>query len=83
MIGDDAPQEPSSKVLTPGRDDVPKGDGHGVRVQNGEVDSPRAQVVWVRAEDVRSFVLLRTGNGGADLDQLRAALWADLEALGG
>jgi len=83
MIEDDAPQGPSSKVLTPGRDDVPGGDGHGVHGQNVEVDGLRAQAVWVRAEDVRSFVLLRAGNGGADLDQLRAALWADLEALGG
>jgi len=80
--GDDAPPGPASKVLTPGRDDAPGGDGQGVRTQGAEVDSPRAQVAWVRAEDVRSFVLLRDGQGGANLDQLRAALWADLEAFG-
>lgn len=38
---------------------------------------------WVRAEDLRNYALLQAGNGRADPDQLRAALWADLEALGG
>jgi ParB family chromosome partitioning protein len=38
---------------------------------------------WVRAEDVRSFVLLQGGHGRADREQLRQALWADLKAIDG
>jgi len=38
---------------------------------------------WVRAEDLQSFVLLQAGHGRADREQLRQALWADLEAVDG
>jgi len=38
---------------------------------------------WVRAEDLQSFVLLQAGHGRADREQLRQALWADLEAIDG
>jgi ParB/RepB/Spo0J family partition protein len=38
---------------------------------------------WVRAEDLQNYVLLQAGGGRADPDQLRAALWADLDALDG
>ncbi len=38
---------------------------------------------WVRAEDLRSFMLLQAGHGRADREQLRQALWADLEAVDG
>ncbi len=42
-----------------------------------------ASTTWVRAEDLRSFVLLQAGHGRADREQLRQALWADLEAVDG
>jgi len=42
-----------------------------------------ATEAWVRAEDLQNYMLLQAGGGRADPDQLRAALWADLEALGG
>jgi len=38
---------------------------------------------WVAATDIQTVTLFEVGEGYADLDQLRAALWADLEALGG
>ncbi len=38
---------------------------------------------WVRAEDLQSFLLLQVGHGRADREQLRQALWADLEAVDG
>ena len=38
---------------------------------------------WVRAEDLQSFLLLQAGHGRADREQLRQALWADLEAVDG
>jgi len=52
--------------------------------QRDSADVPTATTGnWVRAEDLRNYTLLQTGGGRADLDQLRAALWADLEALDG
>ncbi len=38
---------------------------------------------WVAATDTQTGLLFEVGEGYADPDQLRAALWADLEALGG
>lgn len=38
---------------------------------------------WVKAMDMQTVVLFQVGNGRADRDQVRAALWADLEALDG
>ncbi len=38
---------------------------------------------WVAAADMQTVTLFEVGEGYADPDQLRAALWADLEALGG
>jgi len=38
---------------------------------------------WVAATDMQTVTLFEIGEGYADPDQLRAALWADLEALGG
>jgi len=38
---------------------------------------------WVAATDTQTGLLFDVGEGYADPDQLRAALWADLEALGG
>jgi len=76
----------------------PSQDHHNYLATEGDRDTRHAQrdrtavstdeqiptsTTWVRAEDVRSFVLLQAGHGRADVDQLRAALWADLEALGG
>ncbi len=46
-------------------------------------ESTAATENWVRAEDLQNYVLLQAGGGRADPNQLRAALWADLEALGG
>jgi len=37
----------------------------------------------VKAMDMQTVVLFQVGNGRADRDQVRAALWADLEALDG
>jgi len=38
---------------------------------------------WVAAADMQTVILFDVGGGYADPDQVRAALWADLEALGG
>ena len=38
---------------------------------------------WIAGADLRTVVLLESTEGQAPLDQVRAALWADLEALGG
>jgi len=52
--------------------------------QRDSADVPTAATGnWVRAEDLQNHALLQAGGGRADRDQLQAALWADLEALGG
>jgi len=52
--------------------------------QRDSADVPTAATgKWVRAEDLQNYALLQAGGGRADRDQLQAALWADLEALGG
>jgi len=38
---------------------------------------------WVAATNMQTVTLFEVGEGYADLEQLRAALWADLEALDG
>ena len=81
-VRNDAPQGLSSKVLTLGPGDAYGGDSDEVRAHPA-TDAPRSQPMWIRAEDVRSFALLQAGDGRAEREQLLAALWADLEALGG
>jgi len=38
---------------------------------------------WVHGADLQTVLLIQAGDGRADRDQVRAALWADLEALDG
>ncbi len=38
---------------------------------------------WVKAINMQTVALFQVGNGRANRDQVRAALWADLEALDG
>ena len=38
---------------------------------------------WVHGTDLQTVLLIQAGDGRADRDQVRAALWADLEALDG
>jgi len=51
----------------------------------GESISPMRQGAerWVDAMDMQTVVLFQGNDGRADRDQVLAALWADLEALGG
>ena len=44
---------------------------------------PRAVGNWVHGADLQTVLLIQAGDGRADRDQIRAALWADLEALDG
>jgi len=43
----------------------------------------RIATTWVRGADLHTVLLIQAGNGQADKDEVRAALWADLEALDG
>jgi len=43
----------------------------------------RSAINWVRGADLQTVLLIQAGNGQADKDEVRAALWADLEALDG
>ena len=38
---------------------------------------------WIHGADLQTVLLIQAGDGRADRDQVRAALWADLEALDG
>ncbi len=69
---------PLSKVLTP---HIMR-DSEALDRETG-TQSLDQSPVWVQAEDTRTGTLFHVGNGRAEREQLRAALWADLEALDG
>jgi len=69
---------PLSKVLTPRIMRDSEASDRGIGTQSLDQSSD-----WVQAEDTRTGALFHMGNGRAEREQLRAALWADLEALGG
>ena len=53
---------------------------------NDETVTPerqRANGTWIEATALQTVMLFHSGDGRADRDQVRAALWADLEALDG
>ncbi len=69
---------PVSKVLTPGMMRDSETPDRGTGTQSLDQFS-----CWVQAEDTQTGTLFHVGNGRAEREQLRAALWADLEALDG
>jgi len=52
---------------------------------NAVADNPPPSVAgnWVHGADLQTVLLIQAGDGRADRDQVRAALWADLETLDG
>jgi len=83
---------PEQRLNTTTSDTFPQGSTVGPRLapapprpyQRDSADLPTAATGdWVRAEDLQNYALLQAGGGRANPDQLRVALWADLEALGG
>jgi len=69
---------PLSKVLTPRA--VPQSEASDRVTGTQGFDQSSG---WVQAEDTRTGTLFQVGNGRAEREQLRAALWADLEAMDG
>jgi len=49
---------------------------------DGTANDPTADE-WVLGGNLHTVALIQAGNGRAHREQVRAALWADLEALGG
>jgi len=60
----------------PRRDSEPA-DSKGV----ADYPPPRVAANWVHSADLQTVLLIQAGDGRADRDEVRAALWADLEAL--
>ena len=59
----------------------------GLQAESSATDLPRrlrhVRDGWIAGADLRTVVLLESTEGQAPRDQVRAALWADLEALDG
>ncbi len=67
---------------------APPRDAHGggeAAADRAVADNPPLSVAgnWVHGTDLQTVLLIQAGDGRADRDQVLAALWADLEALGG
>jgi len=89
-VGGQRPAEPRPGVGTDDHDDHDSVAPEAARdTRSVQEDRPAvsantpiaSSATWVRAEELQSFMLLQAGQGRADRDQLRQALWADLEAV--
>jgi len=79
---------PSVKYLTPRQDAQDAQMDERDNVLDASVDmnvrllaQPRADEDWVRVHDLQTVILSRTTDGRATREQVRAALWADLEIV--
>ncbi len=79
------PHVPAVKYLTP-REDAQKEERDTVLDAPLDVNAapsaqPGTNEDWVRVHDLQTVILSRTTNGRATREQVRAALWADLETV--
>jgi len=76
---------PAVKYLTPRQDvqEEERDDAPGAPVDvNVELPAePHTDEEWVRMHDLQTVILSRTAHGRATREQVRAALWADLEIV--
>ncbi len=81
----DAPHVPSVKYLTPRQDAQQEERDNALDAPIGMNAAPSAQLGvtedWVCVHDLQTVILSRTTNGRATREQVRAALWADLEIV--
>jgi len=77
-----APQAAGDARPTPSR--VPRSDDESTADEvAADNPPPRTVANWVQGADLQTVLLIQAGDGRADRDEVRAALWADLEALDG
>jgi len=84
----DAPHVPPVKYLTPRQDTQDAQKEERDTALDAPIDvnlmpsaQPRADEDWVRVHDLQTVILSRTTTGRATREQVRAALWADLETV--